>query len=205
MIRSASRSILASVIVVGAAACAGEQQQQAPTEVPKTTAGTIEQPTTTVEGAVSTGDVFATLRAIHSSEMEHAKLALMKAQDPRVKAFADEVVKEHTAQSLNDEQLMSRMNVQPRPNAISAQISGDASDQTSRLNTVQGADFDRAYIQEQIRYYRMLLGVLDDKLIPNVRDPQVRNDLVEERARANHRLTQAEDVRLAMAGPVPPG
>jgi len=92
------------------------------------------------------------------AEIELGKLAQGKATNPRVKEFADMMVKDHT-EGLNkvraaDSSIPSDMKMNPRHQQT-----------YDRLSKLSGADFDREYIkamvtdhQEDVRYLEQLSG-----------------------------------------------
>ena len=188
----ASLSLLASIVLLGSAACQSETKP--PKEPTQTTAGT------TAQTQFTASDTFGVLRALHTAEVEHGKLAQQKTKDPRVKAFAERVVADHKARMQKDEQLMSGLGIKPRGNVVSDQIKAAADQQTARLESMSGTDFDRAYLEEQINYYRAALDTFDKDLLPNARDPQIKADLTEARGRADSHLKEAQDLRLSLTG-----
>ncbi len=191
---------LASIVVLGGFACSSSQKQ-APQSPTQTTSAEVSAPPKTE--TMTAGDVFAVLRNIHRAEIDKGKLAQKKATDPRVKAFADEVVKDHEARIQKDEQLMKALNISPRDNKVSDEIKNSADKRNADLGTMSGAGFDKAYIEDQVSYYRAVLDTFDDTLIPNARDPQIKSDLVDLRARANRHLREAQDLRMSLAAQAP--
>jgi putative membrane protein len=186
----------ASALALSSAAC--ENETKPPPEPPQTTAGPAAGGGSTSVQSGTVGDTFGTLKAIHTSEVELGNLAMQKATDPRVKAYAENVVADHKARMRRDDNLMNGLGVTPRETAASQQIKSNADQQMTRLNGMSGADFDRAYIESQINYYRSAIDVFDRDLLPNAKDPQIRQDLTESRARANEHLKEAQDIRLTL-------
>jgi putative membrane protein len=186
MMRSALLWLFASVALMGLGACKSETTP--PAQPPETTAGMT----------YTVGDTFATLAAIHSAEIEHGMLAQKMAVNPRVKDFAEKVVNDHRVRMQKDAQLMSGLGVTPRPNPVSQDIKATSDRQTKKLSALSGADFDRAYLDEQIAYYRTALDTFDKDLLPNARDPQIRADIMDARAKANEHLKEAQDLRLSL-------
>ena len=190
--KAAVLSLLAPVLLVGASACKNEETP--PPEAPQTAAGV----TTTTSSTSGVGDTFGALRAIHTAEVELGTMAQQKATDPRVRAFATKVVDDHKARMRKDDKIMTGLGITPRDNPVSQQISASADQEKARLDALSGTDFDRAYIDEQIRYYRSAIDTFDKDLLPNVRDPQIRSRVEEARSRANDHLKEAQDLRLAL-------
>lgn len=183
----------ASVLTLSSVAC--ESETKPPPEPPQTTAGA---PGMQNAGGFTVGDTMGVLGAVHAAEIEHGTMAQQKATDPRVKAYAQKVVEDHKARMRRDDKLMSGLGVSPRETQVSQQIKSASDQQTQRLNGLSGSDFDRAYIEEQINYYRTALDVFDRDLLPNAKDPQIRADIAEARSRANDHLKEAQDIRLTL-------
>jgi putative membrane protein len=181
-----------SILILTSAACGHETTP--PPEPPQTTAAS---PPSTGDG-FTLGDSFGVLHAIHAAEVEQGTLAQKRATDPKVKAYAEKVVSDHKARMRKDDKLMSGLGVTPRDSTVSDRIKNLSDQQAARLNDLSGADFDRAYIDQQINYYRTALDVFDTQLLPNARDPQVRANLTEARSKANDHLKEAQDLRLSL-------
>jgi len=175
---------------VGSSACKNEETP--PPEAPQTTAGSTTGATSAM------GDTFGALRALHTAEVDLGTMAQQKATDPRVRAFASKVVDDHRARMAKDNKIMTGLGINPTDNPVSQQISASADQEKARLDALSGADFDRAYIDEQIKYYRSAIDTFDKDLLPNVRDPQIRSRVEEARSRANAHLKEAQDLRLAL-------
>lgn len=189
MFRNATLSLLASVFLLSSGGCKSETTP--PPQAPETTgAATAESATIS--------DTFGTLRSIHMAEVEHGTLAKNKATNARVKDFADKVVKDHKARMKKDDELMSALGISATDNEVSQRVKSASDKQTAKLESLSGADFDRAYIEEQINYYRMALDTFDNNLLPNVRDPQIKSQVSDARAKANEHLKEAQDIRLSL-------
>ena len=193
MLTRASISLFASVVLVSATACKSSDSGAPPQSA------TVETTAAGTSGATG-GDGFGILRAIHMVEVDHGNLAQKKASDPRVKAFAEKVVADHKQRMAKDDQLMSGLGIQARDTQASAQIKSAAAQQTDRLDSLSGAAFDDAYLDEQITYYRMVIDTFDRDLIPNAQDPEIKRVLQEARVRANGHLQEAQDLRSSIAG-----
>lgn len=190
--RRVSLSLLACVGLIAVAACS--KPEAPPPEAPQTTAGMTG-------GQGSAGDTFGILRSIHEGEVELSTLAQQKATDPRVRAYADNVAKDHKARMAKDNQLMSGLGVSATDSDTSGQIKAAADREKSNLDSMSGVAFDRAYLDDQISYYRLVLDTFDKDLLPNVKDPQIRVSLQNGRARANDHLREAQDLRNSLSTP----
>lgn len=184
-------SLLVPVLLVGSSACKNEETP--PPQAPQTTAGSATGTTTS-----GVGDTFGALRAIHTAEVDLGTMAQKKATDPRVRAFATRVVEDHRTRMKKDDKIMTGLGISPTDNPVSQQIKASADQEMARLEALSGTDFDRAYIDEQIKYYRSAIDTFDKDLLPNVRDPQIKAQVEQARAKANDHLKEAQDLRLAL-------
>ena len=186
MSKRVSLSLFASVVLLGAVAC---ESETAPP--PQTTAATMS--------TFTVGDIFGALRAIHAAEIEHGALAQKKAVDPRVKAFATNVLDDHERRTGRDDELIRTLRIKPKESRVSTWIRAASNRRTARLDSLSGDDFDRAYLEEQIRYYRSVLETFDNDLTPVARKELVKANVTDARDRSSEHLREAQDLCGALA------
>ena len=102
------------------------------------------------------------------------KLALTKSTNPRVVAFANDMVRDHTA--VNDQALalLKKLNVTPADNDTSQALTKAAADKTKELSALSGAAFDRAYIANEVAYHKTVNGALQSTLIHNANNAELK-------------------------------
>lgn len=76
------------------------------------------------------------------AEVELAKLALKKSQNPEVRAFAQKMVHDHEMLGKSMAPLMAKAGVQP-----SVSLNGEHQRLYNKLNGLQGKEFDQEYVQ----------------------------------------------------------
>ena len=103
------------------------------------------------------------------------KQALAKSQDKTVRAFAEEMVRDHTA--VNDQALalVKKLNVTPEDNATSQALTKAAAAKEAELGKLSGAAFDRAYVENEVAYHKTVNGALKDTLIPNSQNAELKS------------------------------
>lgn len=101
--------------------------------------------------------------------------ALAKSKNETVRAFAEEMVRDHSA--VNDQALAlaKKLGVTPQENATSTALGKAAADETAKLAQLDGAAFDRAYIANEVAFHRTVNGALRDKLIPATRNAELKS------------------------------
>lgn len=104
-----------------------------------------------------------------------AKQALGKAHNKVVRGFAQEMVRDHTAVNNKALALVKKLHVTPEPNPTSASLTKDAEATRARLAKLNGAAFDRAYIDNEVAFHKTVNGALQDTLIPSAKNPQLKS------------------------------
>jgi putative membrane protein len=107
-------------------------------------------------------------------DINGGKEAVAKATSPDVKAFAEEMVRDH--QAVNDKALalVKKLNVTPQDNPTSQGLSKAAAAKLDELRKLSGPAFDRAYIQNEIAYHKTVNTALKDTLIPDAQNAELK-------------------------------
>ena len=95
------------------------------------------------------------------------KQALVRSRSKAVRAFASEMIRDHTAVNSQALSLLKKLHVTPEDNPTSASLSKDAAATLRRLSTLKGRSFDRAYVTNEVAYHKTVNGALADTLIPS--------------------------------------
>jgi putative membrane protein len=133
--------------------------------------------------------------AANKGEIDQAKLALHKAKDPQVKAFAQMMIDHHGTEQKKEQQLCSTLNLQPETTQTSTQLQTDSQNAISSLTSQTGADFDKAYIDLQVKEHRDVLDSIDNKLIPNAKNAQLKQALEAFRPKVQEHLQKAQEIQ----------
>ncbi|MFO1183329.1 MAG: DUF4142 domain-containing protein [Bauldia sp.] len=108
-------------------------------------------------------------------DIDAAKLALQKGSSADVKAFANDMIRDH--QAVNDQAmaLLKKLNVTPADNDTSKGLVSNAAAKTKDLSALSGADFDRAYIANEVAYHKAVNGALQTTLIPGAKNGELKD------------------------------
>jgi putative membrane protein len=104
-----------------------------------------------------------------------AKQALDKSQDPNVRMFAEQMVRDHTA--VNDQALalVKKLGVTPQDNPTSMSLSSAAAMKLAGYAKLSGAAFDRAYIQNEVAYHKAVNDAVAHTLIPDSHNAELKS------------------------------
>ena len=103
------------------------------------------------------------------------KQALAKSKNTLVREFAQTMVRDHDAVNGQALALVGKLKVTPAPNGTSAALSSQAEAAMRRLATVNGAAFDRAYVDNEIAFHRTVNGALEQQLIPSADNGELKS------------------------------
>lgn len=177
------------VFALGAAACGGaDVPADAETEAAAT-------PASEAAGSqLDDEDIAAIVVTANSIDISNGELAAERAVDEQVKAFAATMVTDHSAVNQSARELVTRLGVTPTENDVSRSLQASAEQTQASLAALSGAEFDRAYIAHEVEYHRTVLSALDDTLIPQASNPELRQTLVDVRPAFAAHLQHAETI-----------
>jgi putative membrane protein len=107
-------------------------------------------------------------------DIEAGKQALDKSQNKDVRAFAQRMVGDHT--SVNDQALVlvKKLNVTPEDNPTSQSLTKQADAKRQELAKLNGADFDKAYVDNEVAYHKTVNTALSSTLIPDAQNAELK-------------------------------
>src|SRR6478672_3417122 len=108
-------------------------------------------------------------------DVEAGKLALEKSQNTDVRAFAQRMIGDHTA--VNDQALalVKKLNVTPEDNPTSQALTKTQDAERKKIAGLEGAAFDKAYIDNEVAYHKTVDEALSKTLIPNAQNAELKS------------------------------
>jgi putative membrane protein len=150
--------------------------------------------------ALSDDQILYVLHAANLAEMDQARMAQKKAKNGRVKRFAGMMLKDHGEADAKGNDVAKKVNASLTPSETSKRLESDAKQVSSNIATPKGADFDRAYIDGQVKEHRALLEAIDREFLPAVRSSEVKELLQTVRASVDNHLKEAEQIQKGLGG-----
>jgi putative membrane protein len=104
-----------------------------------------------------------------------AKQALAKSHDKAVRAFAEEMARDHAA--VNDQALalVKKLGVTPQDNPTSQSLSTAAAAEQTKLAALDGAAYDKAYVANEVAFHKTVNGALSGTLIPSAQNAELKS------------------------------
>lgn len=143
---------------------------------------------------LSDANIAAIVVVANQADIDNGELALEKGTDERVRAFANQMVEAHTAVNQAAGELVAELGVTPEANEVSRSIHDGQKAARERLDDLSGAEFDRAYIENEIAYHEAVIDAVDNVLIPSAQNEQLEQTLIDVRPAFVSHLEQAKSI-----------
>jgi putative membrane protein len=108
-------------------------------------------------------------------DVEAGKQALDKSQNTDVRAFAQQMIGDHTMVNEQALALVKKLNVTPEDNPTSQALTKQAKAASQKLASLTGAAFDKAYIDNEVAYHKAVNSALSTTLIPDAQNPELKS------------------------------
>jgi putative membrane protein len=151
-------------------------------------------------GAVTDPQIADIVVAANEVDIKAGELAQSQGTDPRVKEFAQRMITDHTGVNQAATELVTRLGVTPEPNPVSQQLRQGGEQNRNHLQGLSGADFDRAYIGHEVDYHQQVLDAIDQTLIPNAQNPELKALLEQTRPAIAAHLQHAKEIQGSLGG-----
>jgi len=107
-------------------------------------------------------------------DINAGKLAQSKASNKEVKAFAKQMVTDHTGVNKQATALVKKLKVKPEDNPTSKSLKSGGEENLKKLKGLKGKDFDKAYIEHEVAYHQAVLDAIDKTLVPNAKNEELK-------------------------------
>jgi len=136
--------------------------------------------------------------AANSVDIDAGKLAQKTSSNADVKAFAKQMVTDHTGVNKQATALVKKLKVKPEDSELAGTLKKGGADNIAKLKGLKGKEFDRAYIDQEVTYHETVIGALDKTLIPNAQNAELKETLVKTRPAFVAHLEHARKLHASM-------
>ena len=133
------------------------------------------------KGKLNDGEILQVVVTANQGDIEKGELARKQASNKQVRAFANRMIKERNDINKEAKVLFSKLKKTPEESTISKNLKADGKKTLDQLRNLNGREFDKAYIDAEIKHNQELIDVADNTLIPNVKDEAVKALLIKVR------------------------
>ena len=150
---------------------------------------------------INDAQIAAIVVAANAVDVEAGELALKKSQNEEVRKFAQQMVTDHSAVNQSAVELVTRLNVKPEENDTSRVLQKGGNDNLAALDQLSGAAFDKAYVEHEVAYHVAVLEAIDQTLLPNASNEELKALLVKVRPVIAAHLEHARHMAKTMSTP----
>jgi putative membrane protein len=127
-------------------------------------------------------------------DIDAGKVAASKAASAEVKAFGEQMVKDHTGVNKQAVDLATRLKVKPEDNPTSQSLKAGGDKNLASLKSLTGAAFDKAYMTNEVAYHQAVLDAVDKVLVPSAQNAELKALIVKVRPAFVAHLEHAKQV-----------
>ncbi|MFL6707585.1 MAG: DUF4142 domain-containing protein [Massilia sp.] len=128
-------------------------------------------------------------------DINAGKLAEKMASNKDVKAFAKQMVTDHTGVNKQASALVKKLKVKPEDSDVSKSLKSGGADNIAKLKGLKGATFDKAYVDNEVAYHQAVIDALDKTLIPSAQNAELKETLVKVRPAFVAHLEHAKQIQ----------
>ena len=187
-------AIAAALMVFAGTSCSAPDADVQPGDA----AEAAETPTPAA-ATLSDAEIAAIVVAANAIDVGYGEIARERATDERVREFAETMIRDHTAVNQSAGELVGRLEVTPQPNDVSRSLEASAAETRAMLLNAPDAEFDRSYIANEVAYHRTVLDALDNLLVPNATNAELKETLTGVRPAFEAHLRHAESLQQSLA------
>lgn len=136
--------------------------------------------------------------AANSVDIDAGKLANARSKNKEVKAFASQMVTDHTGVNKQASALVKKLNVTPEDSDTSKSLKKGGADTIAKLKDLKGKEFDKAYVDNEVSYHQTVLDALDKTLIPSAKNEELKALLVKVRPAFVAHLDHAKQIQTSL-------
>ena len=104
-----------------------------------------------------------------------AEQAIKKSKNADIIDFAKQMAADHKAVNDQAVALVTKLGVTPEDNPTSQALSKQAADKLAELAKLKGADYDKAYVANEVAYHKAVNGALETQLIPSASNAELKS------------------------------
>jgi putative membrane protein len=125
--------------------------------------------------ALDDATIVAIFDAANTWDIETSQVAKKKSKNKDVIAFADMMIKDHTAVRKLGRDLAAKLKVTPTPPGPDFALAVDHTKAMKTLNSATGAEFDKAYIDHEVWYHQAVIDAVTKQLLPATQNAELRD------------------------------
>lgn len=108
-------------------------------------------------------------------DISYAEIAMKRSRNKEVRQFAQTMINDHNEVINQAAALVKKLGVTPKDNAVSKSLLDGAEKTKKTLNSKRGKAFDKAYIDNEVAYHETVIQAIEDLLIPETDNKELKD------------------------------
>jgi len=154
--------------------------------------------TVVVVTGLSNGQIVRIAETMQNANLAQASIVAERAQDARVKQFAEQLGKDSKRQKERTQELAKSAQLTPAESPVSADMRVKASQELTSVELARPEEFDRAFIDAQVQENEEMLQLLNARLIPSASEPKLKDELTKSKATLERQTDEARDIQRSL-------
>lgn len=125
-------------------------------------------------------------------DVDYGKVALEKSKNEEVIHFAQSMVSDHEQIIKSATELVEKLGVTPEDNDLSKSLLEGQQTILEQFKGLEGAEFDKAYIDNEVAYHEAVIGAVKEILIPSAQNQELKQALTDVMPLLEHHLEMAK-------------
>lgn len=133
-------------------------------------------------------------------DIAYGTIALEKSKNKMIKEFAKRMVTDHNAVQNAVNELAGKLGLVPAENETSRGLAANGVEVKAKLASLKGKEFDKYYIDNEVAYHELVVNATANILIPNAKNPELKQALVQTLPLFERHLEHAKMVQRQISG-----
>jgi putative membrane protein len=148
--------------------------------------------------APSDAQIAGIVVAANTVDIEAGRFAENVTKNKDVKQFAHQMVTDHSAVNGQAGALAGKLKLKPEDSDTSRSLREGGKKNIAHLKTLKGKDFDKAYVDQEVTYHVAVLGAIDQTLIPNAKNAELKALIEKVRPAIAAHLEHAKNIQASL-------
>jgi len=144
---------------------------------------------------LSDAEVASVAVVANQIDIAYAEIAKEKSKDAEITKFAETMIRDHNSVLGQASALVKKLGVTPKDNSLSQQLLAGAEKTKKSLRGKSGKAFDKEYIDNEVAYHKAVISTVQDVLIPETENQELKELLQGIIPALNTHLSHAEMVQ----------
>lgn len=152
----------------------------------------------TQEKHLEDSQILNIMMTVDKGEIAAAQVAIHKKTSPVVDSYAKYLLQQHQKNLEALTQLAQQLGLVLKESAISNSMVASGKDELKSLEALQNQAFDKAYIDGMVKGHQGGLQLIDTKLLPQTKNPQLKVSVEQFRKMVSDHLEKALEIQKTL-------